>query len=373
MPLPAQQPPAADSVRIGIAGIGNWGRLHAETLAALPGVRLAAICDPDAVRRAEVLESVRRTGEGRPAAAASTQVPAASAPEPRAYDSFEACVRDADLDAVLVATKDEQHTAHAVAALERGWHVFVEKPLALSLQDARAVHQAAARARKVAMVGTILRFSVPHRQLADAVHLGRIGRLLHLRSVRYVTTGWLARTPVHTALRLSIHDIDLVLWLAGRRVVRAAAAGHTLPGEDRPRSLVGLLWMDGGASAVVETHYVLPSPFPSNTLPPEAPGTRVGMVEVFGTEGIARLDDSGGLSVWNRDGGYSPDLFMTSQIGGRIVGAMRAELEHFVSCVAAGRPSEVAPLADSVHATAVAEAIIRAERSATIEPVEEST
>jgi hypothetical protein len=51
---------------------------------------------------------------------------------------------------------------------------------------------------------------------------------------------------------------------------------------------------------------------------------------------------------------------------------MRAELEHFVACAGAGTPSDIAPLADSVHATAVAEAIMRAERSGSVEQVEES-
>jgi predicted dehydrogenase len=220
------------------------------------------------------------------------------------------------------------------------------------------------------MVGTILRFSIPHRQLADAVHAGRVGRVLHVRGVRYVTAGWISRTPVHTAIRLSVHDIDLALWLMRRRVVRVAAVGHTLPGEGRARSLVMLLYMEGGASAAIETHYVLPPAFPSNTLPPEQPGTRVGVLEVFGEAGVARLDDSVGLWLWNRDGAYSPDLFVTPQADGRIVGALRAELEHFASCVAAGTRSAVAPLADSVHGMAVAEAVVRAERHGGVEAVE---
>jgi predicted dehydrogenase len=341
--------PRPGPVRVGVVGLGNWGRLHAQVLAALPGARLAAVCDLDPDRRAAV------RGEGL-----------------REFDSFEACVRDADLDALVIATRDEQHAHHAVAALQRGWHVLVEKPLALHLGDAHRVASVAARAGRLVMVGTILRFSLPHRQLAEAVRAGRVGRVLHVRSVRYVSAGWLARTPVHTALRLSVHDIDLALWMTGQRVFRVAAAGHTLEGEGRPRSLVLLLWMAGGASATVETHYVLPSSFPSNTAPPEAPGTRVGVVEVFGEAGLARLDDSAGLWLWSAEGAFSPDLFVAPQMDGRIAGALRAELEHFVACVAGAAPSPIAPLADSVHGVAVAEAAIRAERRGSIEHVEGS-
>jgi predicted dehydrogenase len=354
----------AEPVRIGIVGLGNWGRLHAETLATLPGVRLAAICDLDPARRSAALDAI---GARTDASGRDTRVERIAV-----FESIDACLREADLDALVIATKDEQHAGHAVAALDRGWHVFVEKPLALTLTDARAVLTAAARAGRTAVVGTILRFSIPHRQMADAVHAGRLGRVLHVRSVRYVTAGWIFRTPVHTAIRLSVHDIDLALWLTRRRVVRVAAIGHTVPGEGRARSLVMLLYMDGGASAVVETHYVLPPAFPSNTLPPEQPGTRVGLMEVFGETGVARLDDSAGLWLWNRDGAYSPDLFVTPQTDGRIVGALRAELEHFVWCAASGVPSAVAPLADSVHGIAVAEAVVRAERHGGVETVEDS-
>lgn len=360
---------AGPTLRVGIVGAGNWGRLHAETLASLPGVRLAAVCDLDAGRRAVVVEAVRRIAAASIRGTAASGVHAAPIGE---FDSVESCLRGADLDAVVIATRDEQHAGHAITALEHGWHVFVEKPLALSLADARAVHQAAARTGRMAMVGTILRFSIAHRQLAEAVHAGRAGRVLHVRSVRYITAEWVFRTPVHTALRATVHDIDLALWLTGRRVVRVAAAGHTAPGEGRPRSLVGLLWMDDGTSAVVETHYLLPPTFPSNTLPPEPPGTRVGMLEVFGDGGVARLDDSAGVWVWSREGAFIPDLFVAPQADGRIVGALRAELEHFAACVAHAAPSTTAPLEDSVHATAVAEAIIRAEQSGSVEPVEAS-
>jgi predicted dehydrogenase len=357
------------TVRVGILGLGNGGRLHAETLATLPGARLAAVCDLDAGRRAAALEAIRRKATF-PGAAWGSGTAGNLGESIQEYDDFDACLRYADLDALVIATRDEQHSEHATAALGRGWHVLVEKPIATTLGDARRVQAAATSAGRVALAGTILRFSIPHRQLVDAVHAGRVGRVLHVRGVRYVTADWLSRTPIHTAMRLSVHDIDLALWLTGQQVRRVAAAGHTLPGESRPRSLILLLWLAGGASAVVETHYVLPPTFPSNTLPPEQLGARVGTVEVFGDAGIARLDDSAGLGIWSKDGAYSPDLFVTPQLDGRIMGAMRAELEHFASCAAAGTPSSVVPLGDSVHGIAVAEAAARAERSGSIEPVE---
>lgn len=354
------------SVRVGLVGAGNFGRLHAAVLADSPGVALVAVCDPDPAARRQALEAVaaaRAAAAGRPGTAVGPDA------APREFDSFEALLAQAELDAVVLATPEALHGAQAVAAVERGWDVLVEKPLALTADDARMVAAAAARTGRLVMVGTVLRFSLPHRQLAEAVHAGAVGRVRHVRSARYVSASWFARTPVHPALRAAIHDIDLVLWLTARRVRAVAAAGHAHPGESRPRSVAALLWVDGGASAGVEAHFLLPASYPATTLPPERAGARCGLVEVVGEAGLARLDDSAGLQVWSDAGGQAPDLHVVPRVAGRLAGALRAEVEHFVACVATRAPSTAAPLDDAVHAVAVAEAVARAAETGEIVPV----
>ncbi|MDR7531717.1 MAG: Gfo/Idh/MocA family oxidoreductase [Armatimonadota bacterium] len=166
-----------------------------------------------------------------------------------------------------------------------------------------------------------------------------------------------------------MHDIDLVLWLTARRVRAAAAVSHALPGERRPRSVAALLWMDGGASAGVEAHFLLPASYPVTTLPPERAGARSGLVEVVGDAGLARLDDSAEVQLWSEAGAHAPDLHLAPRVAGRLAGALRAEVEHFAACVATRAPSRAAPLDDAVHAVAVAEAVARAAESGEIVPV----
>jgi predicted dehydrogenase len=364
-------------VRIALVGAGNFGRLHAAVLADTPGATLVAVCDPDPAARSLALAAAAAAapaaGTARRAAAATPAptdtVAAGGRGGPQEFDSFDAVLAGADVDAVVLATPEDVHAAQAIAAMERGWDVLVEKPLALTTADARAVAAAAARTGRLVMVGTVLRFSVPHRQLAEAVHAGAVGRVRHVRSARYVSASWFARTAVHPALRAAIHDIDLVLWLTGRRVRAVAAAGHTLSGEARPRAVVALLWLDDGTSAVVEAHFLLPPSYPATTLPPERAGVRTGLVEVVGEAGLARLDDGAGLQLWGAGGAHAPDLHVVPQVAGRPVGALRAEVEHFVACVAARASATAVPLDDAVHAVAVAEAIARAADSGEIVPV----
>lgn len=343
---------AAAPVRVCVVGVGNFGRLHVETLATMPNAQLVAVCDPDARRRQSVMEVLGGVAE---------------------FDSFEACLEQADLDAVVLATPEPVHAQQAIAVMERGWDVLVEKPLALTPEEAQAVLATARRSERVAMVGTILRFSIPHRQLADAVKAGQLGQVLHIRSARYISRAWFAGSQVHPAFRATVHDIDQVVWLTGQRVDRVAAMGHTLAGERLPSSCASLLLLESGATASIETHFLLPPGFPSNTAPPERVGTRQGVMEVVGTAGIARLDDAAGLTLWSTHGSYSPDLFVVPRAGGIVAGALRAELEHFLACVISRTPSPIAPLVDSVHTVAVASALVRAIDSRSFVTVEEAS
>jgi len=337
-------------VRVGVVGVGNFGRLHAAVLRDLPGARLAALCEPD---------------EGRRHAAA------VAFPDVPLFASFAEALERAALDAVVLATPETEHAAQAVAAMERGWDVLVEKPLALSWIEARAVREAARRTGRVLQVGTVLRFSVPHRQLAEAVHAGRLGSVLHIRAIRWISRDWLPRTSVHLAHRAAIHDIDQVLWLTRSRVVRVVAATHTLLADGPPAALAALLWLRSGATASVETHFLVPAAFPMSTLPPERPGTRRGLLEVVGSGGLGRVDEGAGLELWTDEAAHAPDAVVVPAVGGRIDGALRAELEHFTACVA-GRiaPSPVL-LDESVHAVAVAAALVAAAETGRMTEVEE--
>lgn len=86
--------------------------------------------------------------------------------------------------------------------------------------------------------------------------------------------------------------------------------------------------------------------------------------------GLARLDDSAGLQLWGEGGAYAPDLHVVPRVASRPVGALRAEVEHFVASVGARVPSTMVPLDDAVHAVAVAEAIAAAADSGALVAVD---
>ena len=145
--------------RIGAVGIGWWSaHVHIPTVEAMEGATVAALCDLEPGR-------LEVAGERFGIAARYT-------------DMAEMLEREA-LDGVMVATPHVAHAAPAIAALEAGCHVLIEKPMATSTADARAIRDAARRAGREVLVPTGLNFTPYTAKARDWVRAGRIGTLQH--------------------------------------------------------------------------------------------------------------------------------------------------------------------------------------------------
>lgn len=181
--------------RIGVAGVGSLGYHHARLLAGMPGVDASGVFDTDAERAEQV--------------AGEFDVPA--------HPSLEALI-DAS-DAIVVAVPTSAHESVARAALERGVHAFVEKPLAATLEEADAILEAARSAGVLLQVGHVERFNpvvVAAAQYIDAPIFIESHRMAPFSP---------RSTDVAVVLDLMIHDVDLVMRLVGKPIVEIAAVG----------------------------------------------------------------------------------------------------------------------------------------------------
>lgn len=206
---------------LAILGVGHFGRFHALKAAANPRVRLVGLADADAARAATV------------AAEAGT---VALAPE----------AAIAAADAVIVAAPTRFHHGLAMAALAAGRHVFIEKPIAATLDEADALVAAAAAAGRVLQVGHIERFSAAFRAVMDAP---AGGRALSWDAIR-VAPFRPRSLDVSVVLDLMIHDIDLVIELAGGEPEAVEAVGSAVA-SDHPDFAVARLRFAGGRAATV--------------------------------------------------------------------------------------------------------------------------
>src|SRR5690606_28976915 len=117
---------------------------------------------------------------------------------------------------------EPMHAEQAMAALERGVAVFVEKPLAMTAAEAEEVARKAASAGVPLQVGFVLRFDVQHALLKAELASGALGEIVSIRTKRNCSRAWFPSfgDRAHPVQETSIHDIDLLLWLTGSPVVR---------------------------------------------------------------------------------------------------------------------------------------------------------
>lgn len=319
-------------LRFAVFGVGVWGERHAATLRAIEQqtalVHLVAIADPDAARldaQARVLGV-----EG--------------------YGNFRALLAGERLDAVCVCTPDQYHVEPALAALAAGLHVLIEKPLATTVEDARRIADAAARAGTVVTVGHILRHMPQYRAAHDAVAEGRLGDLIHLVARRFglIRAGERIAGRASLAMFQAIHDLDVLRWLGGPVTrVHAEASSKLLARFGVADSLCATLRFASGAVGMVECSWALP---------PETPGTLSQELDVLGTTGHLQMRQSGeGLAVMA--GGRADTPFLS--LLGLTPSALREELLAFVNAI---RVDAALPMTvdDAVEAVRLADAVDRA-------------
>jgi myo-inositol 2-dehydrogenase/D-chiro-inositol 1-dehydrogenase len=189
------------------------GRHHAENIARrVPDARLVALCDASDQTRVQVAAEL---------AVASVA-------------SVEALVDRADVHAVVVASPAPYHEDHAVAAARAGKDVFVEKPIAISLDGADRVIAAARNAHVRLQVGFQRRYDAPYAEARKIVSSGTFGTALLYRGInrdREAPTGAPGSLATNDILTESaIHDLDGARWMMADEVVGVRASLATIGG-----------------------------------------------------------------------------------------------------------------------------------------------
>jgi 1,5-anhydro-D-fructose reductase (1,5-anhydro-D-mannitol-forming) len=178
------------------------------------------------VAREWMLDAIRAQPDGEVAAVASSNAErgarfAAETGIPRTYDSVDALLADGAIDAVYISTTNELHHAQTLAAAAAGKHVLCEKPLALTLADAREMVDACATADVVLGTNHHLRNAATHRAMRAAIQAGQIGRPLAARVFHAVhlpehLQGWrLERADAGggVILDITVHDADTLRFV----------------------------------------------------------------------------------------------------------------------------------------------------------------
>jgi 1,5-anhydro-D-fructose reductase (1,5-anhydro-D-mannitol-forming) len=183
----------------------------------------------------------------------------AMSPTP-AYDELDALLADPALDAVIVATPDRLHAAQCIAAARAGKHVLCEKPLATSVEEARAIVAACEAAGVTLGVAYHLRHHAGHRALVERVRRGAIGRVRHAR-VQWTfpapdASNWRASAEVGRWWALAsvgTHGLDLLRWVmvesAGEVVALRCLSSSPKFGAAHDESTIVTMKFEDGSTA----------------------------------------------------------------------------------------------------------------------------
>ena len=182
---------AGRPLRVGVVGVGVMGSNHARVFADLPGVRLVGVADPDGKQ----LDFVSR----------ALGCPAFSGVEP---------LLAAGVDAVTIAAPTHLHRELALCCIERGVHVLVEKPIAPSVEEGRAIIAAARHASVALMVGHVERFNPTVEALKDAICDEDILSIAITRVGPFPPR----MSNVGVVIDLAVHDIDLIRWFTDSEI-----------------------------------------------------------------------------------------------------------------------------------------------------------
>jgi hypothetical protein len=157
-----------DRITMGIIGTGTQGRGLMQNFLGQPGTQVVAVCDVDTTRR----EHHRKKVEEYYSAKADKDFKGCTA-----YKNFQELLARKDIDAVVIATPDHWHAYIAIEACKAGKDIYCEKPLSLTIHQARAMVQAARKYNRVFQTGSMQRSSSEFRKACELVRNGRLGKI----------------------------------------------------------------------------------------------------------------------------------------------------------------------------------------------------
>ncbi|HEU4571757.1 MAG TPA: Gfo/Idh/MocA family oxidoreductase [Candidatus Limnocylindrales bacterium] len=232
----AWRPAGERELHVGLAGLGSMGRNHLRLLSSRGDARLTAVADPVPAALA----------------AATAQTGAQGFAEPLAM------IAEAELDALVIAAPTTAHVPLALAAIERGVAVLVEKPLAATTDEAMRIVSAARQTGVPVQVGHVERFNPAVLELGRLIGEGWLSTVYSIASRRAGPFPARIR-DVGVTVDLATHDADILSWIAGERPARVYGETAQRIHATNEDLLFGLLHFPSGATGMLDVNWLTPA------------------------------------------------------------------------------------------------------------------
>lgn len=210
--------------RAAYIGVGNRGSYTMRQLMRVPGVKMVAVSDLDQERLQKALEFIAQQGG-----------------KADGYTDFRKMLERKDIDGIVIATPVDTHKAIAIAALEAGVNVYLEKPVGLDPEECNVVAAASRSAKGILQVGFQLRHDPNRATAMKFIKSGGIGDVLYCHAMRHTgdlprNTPWLfdRKRSGDIIVEQACHIIDLMVWAIGAPPLRAMGSGGINLYKDLP-------------------------------------------------------------------------------------------------------------------------------------------
>jgi 1,5-anhydro-D-fructose reductase (1,5-anhydro-D-mannitol-forming) len=328
-------PPMPEKVRMAFVGLGHWSDMLAEAAQASGKIAITACLS----RSADKKETFVKNFGGA------------------AKDTFDSLIGDPAIDAIVLTTPNSVHAEQCIAAAVQGKHIFIEKPMALTVADCRRMIAATDKASVVLAIGQNKRRMPMFRKVHAMIAAGALGTIILAEANSSSGFGLTAtpdkwrwyrnESPGGALTSHTVHHADLFNHLIGvpKRVTGFA------------RKVCGAMEADDVVNACLEFSSGALGYLGGSYLSP----TRK-YVNLFGTEGLIFVDEDTGSLSYKKKGASDYELVGTWAPAMQTRSSLQEELDEFAACIQTGTRPEVGGR-EGMQAVAVIEAIMRASDS----------
>jgi predicted dehydrogenase len=298
-------------INIGIVGYGYWGPNLVRNFAETPGANVAAVSDLDPAKLAIVQRRF---------------------PAVKTTTDFRELLSDSGIDAIAIATPVSTHYDLALAALQAGKHVWLEKPMTETAEQARRLVDEAERRNLTLIVDHTFIYTGAVAKMAELMKAGELGRILYYDSIR-VNLGLFQR-DVSVISDLAVHDFSILDHLLDEHPIAVSASGmNHFPGTPENLAYVTLFY-ESGTIAHVNVSWLAP--------------VKVRQILVGGSQKMITYDDlepSEKLKIYDKGVSFTddPQKIQEMRVGYRtgdmwaprlaVTEALGVEGAHFVDCI----------------------------------------
>lgn len=318
------------TIKIGLVGLGRLGRRRVENLLITKGCEISAVCAPFEEDQKWAKEHL---------------------PDAEMFIEYDAMLQAKQVDAIFIATPSTLHAEQIIPALEAGYHVFTEKPMALTVEDCENIERVAKKhPNQVFLVGFVRRFEPNFAGAKKIVDSGELGEVYlvrtqtadHYSGAEFQTN--FSMTSGGIFLDYNVHDIDYARWVLGSEVKSV----HTIGGSYMyPKfaemgdadSAISLCEFEDGKMAVISASRIMPQSHDSQA-------------EIVGTKGILRISpvaNKNRIEILDNHGARQElmlDFYELYKPG------FEVEAQYFVDCVRGTETCDITAF-DGTQATRV--------------------